>query len=337
MEFRSAANHLTHVVVTCLALICSCASAVIADESGAQGSAQSLTIYSAETTLRRFCAFDSQGRLWLQLPAGSRFELITSTSDPDVINRGDGEFHPFDEAEVRAAFAEVRFPLRAVHADVFILPYPRRFHLESAAGSQLILLSPGVRPISRQQQHAEAVHELGHVVQYALMPDTDRERWNAYRRLRGIEDVLLYAADRAHAFRPHEIFAEDFRALFGGSDANYSGSIENETLPFPATVTGLAQFLLDVAGAVSPPCLNVSPNPARGPLRLSASGSQEVDMDLFDVSGRKLVTLKPRRTANWIEWTSDGKDADGRPFRPGLLFARPRGTRAPMAPITILP
>ena len=49
--------------------------------------------------------------------------------------------------------------------------------------------------------------------------------------------------------RPHEIFAEDFRALFGGPTANYSGTIENPGLVHPGAVPGLAAFFLNLTGA----------------------------------------------------------------------------------------
>src|SRR5258707_5060384 len=131
---------------------------------------------------------------------------------------GDGAFQAFDPAEVNAAMADVRFPLREVSAEVFILPYPRRASLESAAGPGLILLSPGVRMLSREHQHSEFVHELGHVVQYALLPDADGSGWAQYARMRGLEPGVN-SASAPHANRPHEIWAEDFRALFGGAAA----------------------------------------------------------------------------------------------------------------------
>ena len=46
--------------------------------------------------------------------------------------------------------------------------------------------------------------------------------------------------DRArHAYRPQEIFAEDFRVLFGGAAAYFGGSIENTEHPAsPKSVAG---------------------------------------------------------------------------------------------------
>ena len=148
-----------------------------ANELLAGGEASGLVIHDAGETLQRYCSRDSRGRLWFGLPGGTRYELVTSTADPAIANPGDGAFHTFDAAEVRAALADVSYPLDRIRADVFILPYPRRRGLESAAGPQVILLAPGVRPLSRAQQHAELAHELGHVVQYALMPDPDGAAW----------------------------------------------------------------------------------------------------------------------------------------------------------------
>src|SRR5437762_6393036 len=203
-----------------------------------------IVVHDAAQTLRDYCRTEG-GRLYLELPGGSRWELVTSTTDPIVTNPGDGAFHAFDAAEVAAALEQVRFPLRQVSAEVFILPFPRRLSLESAAGPGLILLSPGVRALSREHQHSEFVHELGHVVQYALLPDLDRDGWVHYARLRSL-DPALNTATAAHANRPHEIWAEDFRALFGGSSANSAGTIENPALAYPTQVTGLEAFMASV-------------------------------------------------------------------------------------------
>ena len=113
-----------------------------------------IVIHDSVETLRDYCVAES-GRLYLALPDGSRWELVVSPADPAIVNPGDGSFHAFDAAEVRNAMAEVRFPLQQISAEVFILPYPRRASLESAAGPGLILLSPGVRALSREHQHSE--------------------------------------------------------------------------------------------------------------------------------------------------------------------------------------
>ncbi len=306
-----------------------------AHEVDASGTAQGLVIHDAASTLREYCAPDSEGRLWITLPGGWRFELITSTDDPGIINPGDGAFHPFDAAEVTAALAQLSFPVAGISAEVFLLPYPRRAQIESAAGPRLILMSPGVRPLTREHQHAEFVHELGHVVHHALMPDGDG-RWDTYRRLREIDDAR-YSPTAPHADRPHEIFAEDFRALFGGPRATYSGTIENSSLASPEDVPGLSSFMLGLAGVTAPLPILASPNPTRGALRFTLAGASEVPLDLFDAGGRRIASLAPRATAGAIEWNFDGFDAAGRPVAPGVLFARPRGARHSAARIIVVP
>ena len=308
-----------------------------ADEAGAAGAAEGLRIHSPAEVLERYCSRDSEDRLWLELPGGVRFELITTTSDPAIANPGDGAFHPFDESEVRAAMAGVRYPLAAIRADVFILPYPRRAGLESAAGPELIMLSPGVRRLTTAQQHAEFVHELGHVVQYALMPDSDEPRWNDYRRLRGIEDRTVYSASSVHANRPHEIFAEDFRALFGSELARYSGTIENPNLTPPTRVGGLERFLLELSG-IWPTASRLAayPNPSRGATRFTRSGGDAAPLDVFDAAGRRVATLEPTRKQGGIEWAWGGLDGAGRAVGTGVLFARVRGESAPPARLSIL-
>lgn len=297
-----------------------------------------LIVHGPEETLRDHCAFDDDGRLWLTVPGGARFELVTSVHDPVITHPGDGAFHPFDVAEVRAAIAEVRYPLRRIRAEIFLLPYPRRGGVESAAAPGLILLAPGVRPIAREHQHYETVHELGHVVQYTLMPERDTERWAAYRALRGIEDPAVYGPGCAHANRPREIFAEDFRALYGGKTANFSGTIENPDLPHPSAVDGLSAFLLALAGdAPLQVAVRALPNPSRGDVRFTRSGGDAVALDVFDLSGRRVATLPPAGAGGQWEWRWDGRDLAGREVSPGTYFARPRDGGHATARITRLP
>jgi hypothetical protein len=296
-----------------------------------------IVIHDALETLRGWCHSDSRGVLWLVLPGGTSFELVTSAADPAITNHGDGSFHSFDAAEVRAALAAVRYPLDGVAADVFILPFPRRAGLTSAAGPGLILLSPGVYPVPREQQHAEFDHELGHIVHYARMPDQDVASWDRYRTLRGITDSSTYSSQSlTHADRPHEIFAEDFRALFGDALANSTGNIENDSLTPPTQVRGLADFILSLTGAPLTVTLGVHPNPARGPVIFSRKGSTAVALDLFDLAGRRLATVTPEVGADRQRWSWDGRDESGRRVGPGVVFARVRDGSA-SARVTLRP
>jgi hypothetical protein len=295
-----------------------------------------VVIHDAAETLRDWCRTDAGGTLRLVLPGGVSFELVSSALDPIITNHGDGTFHPFDATEVRAALAAVRYPIEGVAADVFILPFPRRNGLASAAGPGLILLSPGVYPLPREQQHAEFVHELGHVIQYAQLPDHDATTWDRYRDLRGIADPGVYWSGASHANRPHEIFAEDFRALFGGSLATSAGSVENPALTPPTQIPGLPGFLLDLSGDMTRVGLAASPNPARGPVAFSRAGTRAAALDVFDLAGRRIATLAPQPAPGGVRWVWDGRDETGRRPPAGVVFARPRDGSG-VVRVTLLP
>jgi hypothetical protein len=283
-----------------------------------------IVVHDAGETLRDFCRSDG-GRLYLELPDGSSWELVTSPLDPAVTNPGDGLFHAFEPAEVAAALDQVSYPLRQVSAEVFILPFPRRESLESAAGPGLILLSPGVRTLSREHQHSEFVHELGHVVQYALMPDADGSGWAEYARMRGLlPDVNSAAAP--HANRPHEIWAEDFRALFGGAAANSAGTIENSTIPYPTQVAGLDRFMVSVAAnATQAGSVRLAAVPlAHGAVSFSRFGTRAAVLDMYDTAGRRLASVSPSVGTNGVSWSWDGTNRSGQPVRGAVVFARAR-------------
>jgi len=296
-----------------------------------------LVIHDADETLRDYCRSEG-GQLYLVLPGGSRWELVTSTTDPEITNPGDGAFHAFERSQVNEALAELRFPIQHVSAEVFILPYPRRLSLESAAGPGLILLSPGVRPLSREHQHSEFVHELGHVVQYALFPDADTQGWSVYARMRGIDDAR-FNASAAHADRPHEIWAEDFRALFGGPSATSNGTIENASISYPTQVQGLQAFMQGVASSAP------SPAPARltassfawGGMSFARVGSKVSTLDVYDASGRRLASLSPALGSNSVSWSWDARDASGRLVRGAVVFARARDGAGGTVRVTLLP
>lgn len=311
--------------LTILVLACALPAAPAgASELGAAAGSAGFRIHSAEETLRDWCRW-TDGVLVFSLPGGASWELVTSTDDPAISNPGDGSFHPFELEQVELALAGVRYPLERISADVFILPYPRRLGLESAAGPGLILLSPGVRPIDPAQQHAEFAHELGHVVQYVVLPDSDTENWRRYRELRGIEDTGVYSGGSMHADRPHEIWAEDFRVLFGPVMANTAGTIENAEIAYPTQVTGLSSFMQALAGApVRPGALAVLGGGARGAVRLARTGYAPAPLDLFDLSGRRVATVAPVADGLGATWQWDGRDAAGRDVRGAVVFARVR-------------
>lgn len=295
-----------------------------ASEVAAGSGTSGFRVHTADETLRDYCRW-VDGVLVFTVPGGASWELVPSIDDPVISNKGDGAFHPFDPAQVELALAGVRYPLERVSAEVFILPFPRRLGLESAAGPGLILLSPGVREMAPEQQVAEFTHELGHVVQHVVLPDTDTENWSRYRELRGIDDTAVYSGASGHADRPHEIWAEDFRVLFGASLANTAGTIENSELEYPTQVTGLSSFMASLADAPARPgALVVLGNGARGAVRLARAGRAPAPLDVFDVTGRRLATVAPLADALGSTWLWDGRDGTGREIRGAVVFARVR-------------
>ena len=288
-----------------------------------------VTIHGPEAVLAGYT--ESQGGLLVfRSPEGETWELVTHIDDPAISNRGDGAFFPVDPVLVERAFEAVTYPLAAVDVEVFILPYPRRELLPSSAGRRALYLSPGVSPLGEQLVHALVAHELGHIVQRQTFPETDPDTWGVYRSLRGIENRAVYHDGARHRDRPREIFAEDFRFLFGGRLANYAGGIENPTLPLPTRVAGLSEFLLAVAGTagVGPGLhpvrpLLVTPNPATGPVRLALGEDADsvfpVRVDVFDAQGR-LVGTTVTAASSEVGW--DPRGEDGAPLPVGLYFVR---------------
>jgi hypothetical protein len=263
---------------------------------------------------------------------GQAWNLVTSTSDPAIAYPGSGSFHAATAAMVADAVDALAWPgMTSFNVDVFLLPYPRRQLLPSSAGGGAVYVSPGVHPWSEGPLHALVVHELGHLVHERYLPDSNVDGWKRYRELRGITDDSVYRAGAAHRNRPHEIFAEDFRALFGGALANYSHSIENTDLVPPHQVPGLYEFMAALAGqagvtppAAAVPVLAAAPNPFRESTLLSIGGPVDAAagfaVDICDVSGRlvrRLGAFEPG--TDKVGW--NGRDDAGRPMAAGVYYA----------------
>lgn len=292
--------------------------------------AAAVTVHAANEVLAEWTVHHGDA-LFFHGPQSEEWEFITDVADPAIANKGMGGFFPPHADAVREAIDAVSYPLDAIDLEVFILPYPRRDLLPSNAGERCIYLSPGVAPISSQQLHALVAHELGHIVQHQLLPDGDRGGWADYRALRGITDGSIYNENAIHRDRPHEIFAEDFRFLFGGALANYSGSIENPGLTLPSRVPGLREFLLGIPNSTASvndlPVrreLRLFPNPTRGAVTIAfAEGSPDagapLTLQVFDVQGREVARreIVAGGLAGW-----DGRSDAGAAAPPGIYFVR---------------
>lgn len=206
-------------------------------------------IYDPSTIMGSMTVRDDYGRLNLVLSDGTSYILVEDIADPVIANKGDGSFHPMNPEYVREALDDIdagrKIPLEI---EVYILPLPRRYVLYSSSSGRRIFLSPGVYEVTAALAAFSVTHEFGHRFQNEFLPDSDEDRWNEYLSMRGILDDPLYCSTSQHANRPAEVFAEDFRFLFGSELANYTGTIENTALALPDQVEGLSEFISSLAG-----------------------------------------------------------------------------------------
>ncbi|MDX9871271.1 MAG: hypothetical protein RBT41_02485 [Clostridia bacterium] len=150
-----------------------------------------------------------------------------------------------DPLEYGQALEETAFPLDVLGSyKVYFLDYRLALYPTALALSfqddSVVVFGTGI-PLARARLHRLAVHELGHQIDFKLM---DAEKWREYRSLRGLEDGRLYDnAGAVYENRPQEIFAEDFRLLFGGEPAREIPPL-NGHLPEPGEVPGLKEFFL---------------------------------------------------------------------------------------------
>jgi hypothetical protein len=284
-------------------------------------------------------ARDEAGRLILQLADGTSYRLIEDILDPQIANKGDGSFHPMDADLVIEALAQVDAAGKkiAMDVEVYVLPLPRSGILSSSACDNRIFLSPGVVEIDGRLVARTAVHELGHVFQCRFAPRESGGAWPEYLALRGIGDGAVYSEDAPRAFRPTEIFAEDFRYLFGGSDARDAGGIENPELRLPDEVSGLEDYFVSlaapatVAGAArpgAPLALSNYPNPFNPSttIRVVFGGRAPANPGGIDVAIYRADGSLVRRIAGGAvtesEFTArwDGRDDRGNPAPSGVYF-----------------
>jgi hypothetical protein len=268
----------------------------------------------------------------LRLDGGEYLTLIMDIGDPAITNKGDGRFHPFDKDLVVECLDQIEYPRMNVEVDVYLLPYPRADMLSSSASGSRVFLSPQVLEISHEGAAYIVSHELGHVFQYGHFSERLETRWDAYRRIRGIEDAAAFSNDGAHAYRPREIFAEDFRVLFGGPSAYFGGRVENPAIASPETVAGLDEFILALTTKDTDSPVIVSfnnyPNPFNPQTELRVelgpdftAMDKPVTLRIYDVTGalvRELFAGRPVGPELRVTW--NGRDEQGRQVASSTYF-----------------
>jgi len=218
----------------------------------ALGNGSTVTVYPPEGIISEMTSRDVSGNLVFYPEGGGSYYLIEDTTSPLIVNKGSGEFLPMSEELVLQALREIDIDGRMVdmHIDVYILPMPRLYYMRSTSINCRIFLSPGVWQISPASVASIVTHEYGHCFQKTFMPDGDTEGWEEYLDIRDILDNTVFSEFAIHMNRPSEIFAEDFRVLFGGKLAACSSTIENPNLVAPSEVAGLKDFMVSLAGTV---------------------------------------------------------------------------------------
>jgi hypothetical protein len=89
--------------------------------------------------------------------------------------------------------------------------------------------------------HDTVTHEIGHLI-FNQLNECEVEE---YKRIRGIPKE--WSMESEYANRPTEIFAEDFRLLFGGRKATRFSHM-NKELRDPTRVRGLERFIRQFEG-----------------------------------------------------------------------------------------
>jgi hypothetical protein len=234
-------------LVPFLMLLVSSAAESAADGAGIErmtlANGLSVTIHSPDRLLEGLTTFE--GRPAIRLDDGRMLPIVSDIEDPSIVNKGDGRFHPFPREIVIPALEALEHPSLSMSVTVYLLPYPRREILTSSTVGAEVFLSPHVLPIDRSTAAYIIAHEIGHAFHNAFLAG-DSGKWDRYRRLRGIDDPARFSADASHPYRPQEIFAEDFRVLFGGPEAHFGGYVENPELTNPEWVSGLSHFFTSV-------------------------------------------------------------------------------------------
>jgi hypothetical protein len=254
------------------------------------------------------------GIVYVAIPGVRKWALAGS---PDA-------YCPMPRACVEDAIAALEYPIDGLEIQVIILPLPRRDVPESSAEGRVVFLSPGRVNYPNEHIHYIVAHEIGHVVQHLLMPRSRADLWERYSALRSLEDL---GPASVHAARPAEVFAEDFRVLFGGDLARCGGSIENH-LRRPDEVEGLREFMLSLTGEWQDRVrIGAYPNPFSSEVVFEAFSlgdvNQPIKITVCDVSGRLLRVLTQQEdNSAYLTW--DGRDESGRMVAPGVYFAQIR-------------
>ncbi len=268
---------------------------------------------------------------------GRELQLTLDPTRIEITNPAAGSrFHPIEESMARRALLEMgQLPDASGQVWVYLLP-GMPGEMSSFAASGEVFLAPGLAAWDERTAAGTLVHELGHALQQIHLPGRKGDGWQHYLWLRGIDDTSRFHAHAVHRDRPAEIFAEDFRMLYGGPHATSSASLENPMLVLPDEVIGLREFFDSVLSGVwtpRPPPLHAQnrPNPfnPRTVLHLELEESlldsgEPVEITVYDTRGRQVRFLGTHPARAILQIPFDGRDDAGRPLASGQYLYRVR-------------
>lgn len=148
-----------------------------------------------------------------------------------------------DSKEYVKALTQIKCTLEDIGPyNIYFLDYQLKSHNIRALSfpDNSVVVFGSYQRFSSIEIHQLAVHELGHQVHFKYM--TSQKLWNEYKKIRGIENGLIYNdSSEIYINRPQEVFAEDFRLLFGGELATFNEHI-NSSLEDPRQIEELKRF-----------------------------------------------------------------------------------------------
>ncbi len=260
-------------------------------------------IYPPEEVLK-YCRMEGE-HLILEFP-GARPWVLDTTDSLSAM--------PADE--VVRAIEQMEFPIDGIPVDVVILPFARKLVATSSAEGRVIFLSPGRIPVPPEHVHYTVCHEFGHIIHKAFMPDSRVDLWQRYAEIRGLSSTSFDAT--IHHERIHEIFAEDFRVLFGSPLARNGGEVENHDLASPMEVPGLREFMLSLALSRKAAII-AYPNPFTSLVVLSLEELVgEAHLEIYNVEGKLVRSMSSGAQGSQVIW--DGRSQSGEKAAPGVYL-----------------
>ena len=262
---------------------------------------------------------------------------LTLALRPDVLDvqnpNAGSHFVPIERAAVELAIARMEGVEKLdLDVRVYCLPGMGTEQMRSFALGREVFLMPAFARPSQEVVAATVVHEIGHVLQHTRMPGRRGARWLEYLSLRDIEDTARFHDGAVHRDRPGEIFAEDFRMLYGGPDATGNGTLENRALPLPQQVQGLESYFGELAEGrvlVRPASARNYPNPFNPRTTIVVSLPDQALIPgavartaVFDARGRRVRDLGARAVAAELRFVFDGRDDAGSALASGRYFYR---------------